>query len=214
MGLGNTKVVLATTTTRVFDKTMGIYRKVIAGEPVPPELVDAYEQSGGETTPQGEKRPEGAVIAAETVVVHDDNLGIDRKVIGGLPVPPDLLDAYRAKTGDTEDDQDGDEKPPSDAYKGKKKPELEQLVTDRGIEVEGTGANGNVTVPDLVAALEHADKVDAAKAAYAETDDDALTAVAAERGLEVEGTGDDGAVTREDLVGALAADDVDNSEEA
>lgn len=40
------------------------------------------------------------VIAVKTVVVHDDQLGIDRKVIVGQPVPPDLVEPYREKVGD------------------------------------------------------------------------------------------------------------------
>lgn len=39
------------------------------------------------------------VIAAETVVVHDDQIGIDRQVIAGQPVPPTLVEAYEAKVG-------------------------------------------------------------------------------------------------------------------
>jgi hypothetical protein len=34
------------------------------------------------------------VIATEDRTVHDEALGIDRKVFAGQPVPPDLVDAY------------------------------------------------------------------------------------------------------------------------
>ena len=37
------------------------------------------------------------VIATETVVVHDDTLNIDRRVVEGLPVPRDLVDAYEGR---------------------------------------------------------------------------------------------------------------------
>jgi hypothetical protein len=40
------------------------------------------------------------VIATKDVVVHDDNMGIDRKVFAGQPVPPDLVDAYFEATGE------------------------------------------------------------------------------------------------------------------
>jgi hypothetical protein len=42
------------------------------------------------------------VIATEDAIVHDDVLGIDRKVFAGQPVPPDLVDAYKGgvRSGD------------------------------------------------------------------------------------------------------------------
>jgi hypothetical protein len=49
-----------------------------------------------------------SLIATETVVVHDENLGIDRRVIAGQPVPPDLVAAYQAKTGGAATSQPGD----------------------------------------------------------------------------------------------------------
>lgn len=42
------------------------------------------------------------VIAAETVTVHDESMGFDRRLVAGLEVPADLVDAYRAKVGDKE----------------------------------------------------------------------------------------------------------------
>lgn len=42
------------------------------------------------------------VIATESLIVHDDALNIDRQLIAGQPVPPDLIDAYRATVGDTQ----------------------------------------------------------------------------------------------------------------
>lgn len=37
------------------------------------------------------------VIATETVVVHDDTLNIDRRVVEGQPVPRDLVNAYEGR---------------------------------------------------------------------------------------------------------------------
>lgn len=39
------------------------------------------------------------VIAAENTIVHDDVLGIDRQIIAGTAIPPDLIGAYEAKVG-------------------------------------------------------------------------------------------------------------------
>jgi hypothetical protein len=46
-------------------------------------------------------------IAKEDMIVHDDALNIDRKIIAGQPVPPDLLEAYEQHTGTsrTKDDE-------------------------------------------------------------------------------------------------------------
>lgn len=41
------------------------------------------------------------VVASETVIVHDDQLNIDRQVVAGQEVPPDLVDAYLAEVGET-----------------------------------------------------------------------------------------------------------------
>jgi hypothetical protein len=42
-------------------------------------------------------------IAKEDEVLHDENLGIDRKIFGGQRVPGDLLAAYEEKHGKTEE---------------------------------------------------------------------------------------------------------------
>lgn len=39
------------------------------------------------------------VIATEDAIVHDPNLGIDRKVFAGQAVPPDLVAPYQEKVG-------------------------------------------------------------------------------------------------------------------
>lgn len=43
------------------------------------------------------------VIASETQIVHDDTLNIDRQVLAGQPVPPDLLEAYADAVGTSVD---------------------------------------------------------------------------------------------------------------
>lgn len=40
------------------------------------------------------------VIANKDIIVHDEQLGIDRKLFAGQPVPPDLVDAYADATGE------------------------------------------------------------------------------------------------------------------
>jgi hypothetical protein len=39
------------------------------------------------------------VIATETKIVHDPDLDIDRLVLAGQPVPPDLVEAYTSEGG-------------------------------------------------------------------------------------------------------------------
>lgn len=93
---------IATETKIVHDDNLGIDRQVIAGTEIPPDLRDAYENAGGGTTDQEPGQP-GETIATEDRVVHDEQLGIDRKIVAGQPVPPDLVDAYEAAGGKTEE---------------------------------------------------------------------------------------------------------------
>jgi hypothetical protein len=51
------------------------------------------------TDAQGNTRP--LPVAIRDVIVHDDALDIDRQLLAGQPVPPELIDAYQAKVGDT-----------------------------------------------------------------------------------------------------------------
>ena len=86
---------IATQDKVVHDDVLGIDRRVIAGAPIPPDLEEAYDKAGGkaEDAPPVES---GTVIATETTVIHDDAIGIDRRVIEGAPVPPDLVEAYES----------------------------------------------------------------------------------------------------------------------
>jgi hypothetical protein len=52
--------------------------------------------------PRGDERM-AEVIASETKIVHDPVLDIDRQVIAGQPVPPDLVDAYKQEGGSVTD---------------------------------------------------------------------------------------------------------------
>lgn len=99
-------------------------------------------------------KPSQPLIATETVVVDDENLGIKRKVILGQPVPPDLVDAYRAKVGDAAAEEDpGESGDGTVDYESKSVEALEELADERGLEVEGSGQGGNVLKQDLVDAL-------------------------------------------------------------
>jgi hypothetical protein len=99
---------------------------------------------------QGRHDMTDQVIATEDAIVHDDVLGIDRKVFAGQPVPPDLVEAYQggARAGDGSDPVD---------YDAESVEELEKRVADRKLEVKGTGKDGNVVKADLVKALQAAD---------------------------------------------------------
>lgn len=123
---------------------------------------------------------ESQIVATETVVVHDDNLSIDRRIIAGQPVPPDLVAAYRNVVGDERADANpGDPaaeigapyEPPVDPtddrvvgdYEDSNAETLEAEVArrraaGREIDVEGTGSGGNVVKADLVAALKSDDE--------------------------------------------------------
>jgi hypothetical protein len=103
------------------------------------------------------------VIATESTIVHDPLLDIDRQLIAGQPVPPDLVDAYRAKVGPQTADQDpgqaardeltGSSDNTGDRYDDLKVDELQARADDLGLEVTGTGTNGKVVRADLIAAL-------------------------------------------------------------
>lgn len=74
--------------------------------------------SGGRFIPslgmRGHLNPKGAavsnnVIASKDVIVHDEVLNIDRQVLAGQAVPPDLVDAYYDKVGGKPSDADSNE---------------------------------------------------------------------------------------------------------
>lgn len=132
---------IATKDKIVRDPVMGIDRRVLAGQEVPPDLLVAYEEAGGEISSSRPSSP-GRVIAAETVTLRDEALGIDRRVIAGLPVPPDLIDAYHDQVGEAAED-DPDENP--DDKVGERDNELlDELDADERAEVEKLVAENDV----------------------------------------------------------------------
>jgi hypothetical protein len=154
--------VIATKDLVVEDKAMGINRKLFAGQPVPPDLVEAYKAEGGEVpedydpaAPQSAKPSEGQVVATRDVVVEDKAMGINRKLFKGQLVPADLHQAYADATGEDVPEPDTGE---STDYESQPVEDLEAEAKRRGLEVEGTGANGNVLKADLVAALKADDE--------------------------------------------------------
>ena len=93
------------------------------------------------------------VIATETLIVHDDALGIDRQLLAGQPVPLDLIEPYRNAVGD----EQASKTPADDAadeITSKSVEDLQKLADERGVSVQGTGANGNVVKGDLLKALQ------------------------------------------------------------
>jgi hypothetical protein len=111
--------------------------------------------------------PMAEVIATENLIVRDEALNIDRQLIAGQPVPPDLVDAYRARVGDGQAaqspgaaaraDTDGGSADGLD-YGGQTVEELQAEAERRGLEITGTGAGGKVVKGDLVTALQGADR--------------------------------------------------------
>lgn len=144
----------------VHDKRMGIDRRVVAGDVIPADLVEAYEEAGGSTKNQPTEtrsrltgdtaRP---VIAKQDIIVHDEAMGIDRRLFAGQEVPPDLVKAYKTGVGESTD-----EPGPETGYEDQSVDELEVEADRRDLKVEGTGKDGNVLKADLVAALEADDK--------------------------------------------------------
>lgn len=92
-------------------------------------------------------------LATQTITVDlelDHGVIVQRKIVEGTRVPPDLIDAYHQATGEkpAKDDE------ASSRYDSMKVEDLEQLVSDRELQVEGTGKDGNIVKADLIRALE------------------------------------------------------------
>lgn len=90
----------ATETKDVHDDAHGFDRRVVQGTEIPADLLDAYEAAGGKTSDSAPDES-GVVVAKSTQTVTDENLGFDRKVVEGQPVPPDLVEAYEGAGGKT-----------------------------------------------------------------------------------------------------------------
>jgi hypothetical protein len=97
------------------------------------------------------------VIAAESLTVFDEQIGISRKLFAGQAVPPDLVRAYRGAVGDAQADDPAEEADAARSYDGMSAEDLQTEADRRKLSVAGTGANGNVLKKDLVDALRAAD---------------------------------------------------------
>lgn len=97
-------------------------------------------------------------VAEQTVVVRDEQLGIDRKVIAGKRIPPDLIGAYRKATGVQVADPAPASGPSGVDYESMPVEDLQAEADRRDLEVEGTGSGGNVLKKDLVDALKADDE--------------------------------------------------------
>jgi pyruvate/2-oxoglutarate dehydrogenase complex dihydrolipoamide acyltransferase (E2) component len=99
-------------------------------------------------------------LAKEDAVVDqelDHGVTVQRKIMAGTRVPPDLIEAYEEKTGTTTvaaDTSPGDTVPDYDAMSVE---ELEAEIAKRDDidrdAIQGTGKDGNVVKADLVKAL-------------------------------------------------------------
>jgi hypothetical protein len=87
----------------------------------------------------------------------DHGVKVQRKVIAGTRVPPDLIDAYTETTGDTPTEAADEQSSSSPDYGAMNVEELQALVDERELEVAGTGKDGNVVKADLVKALQNSD---------------------------------------------------------
>lgn len=91
-----------------------------------------------------------------------DGVGVRRFIRAGDPITPGLADVPE---DDVRDTAPGDPVGPTGTtpapagpdYQGMSPEDLHALVDERGLEVEGTGKDGNVTKGDLVKALKAAD---------------------------------------------------------
>lgn len=88
------------------------------------------------------KRP----IADRDVVVQAEG-GNHRRIRAGKPIPPDLVELYREAVGEGSAGE-------GPAYEEQSVEDLQAEVDRRELDVEGSGAGGNVVKADLVAALE------------------------------------------------------------
>lgn len=98
------------------DKALGIDRRVIEGQPIPPDLEEQYEEAGGSFEDNDTMRQPslvgGPVVkATQDTTVTIDTYGVpsERKIFAGENVPIDLQDAYREATGQAKPAEDATE---------------------------------------------------------------------------------------------------------
>lgn len=92
------------------------------------------------------------VIATQTKVVHDDVLGIDRRVFKGTEIPADLIDAYDGGTTDVKPADTGEVIATSD-----------KVVHDEALGIDRRIIKGSPVPPDLVEAYEGSKSKSSAK---------------------------------------------------
>lgn len=85
----------------VFDETLGIKRKIMAGQAVPPDLVDAYRKETGEAptepAPDTSSQVDFDAMSVEDLQARADSLGLTIEGTGssGKVVKADLVKALR-----------------------------------------------------------------------------------------------------------------------
>jgi hypothetical protein len=89
--------------------------------------------------------------------IIDHGVEIKRKLFAGQRVPADLIEAYHAATGD---EPVADESATGPDYSKMTPEDLRALVDERQLQVQGSGANGNIIKTDLVNALVASDSAD------------------------------------------------------
>ena len=97
-------------------------------------------------------------LAKQDAVVDqelDHGVKVQRKIMAGTRIPPDLIDAYNEATGGDASAADADtgDARTGDSYDDMKVDDLQAEADRRGLTVEGTGKDGNVVKADLIKAL-------------------------------------------------------------
>jgi hypothetical protein len=93
------------------------------------------------------------VIATETKIVHDPVLDIDRQVIAGQPVPPDLVEAYQDAGGEAAPDaSEAVQEPTADEQPQLEGDELKARAAE--LDIKGRSA---MTADELRAAIAQAE---------------------------------------------------------
>jgi hypothetical protein len=134
-----------------------------AGKPIPPEFLPFVDEDA--TTPEAAGPPSVDEVDLEAVKEFIDDSDDEEQLVeilfatvAGLAAVGIDPESLTEKVPRLKELVGG---PAAPDYDSADKDVLEKLIEDRkaALEPEGTGANGNVTKPDLVTALEKADGV-------------------------------------------------------